>query len=92
MKKHLIDISRFNYNPEKDTPDTDELVAGCFQRIATACEAMAKHQLSLEHELELTQILAKNNLVACREVERSLSATRGVVTKLKKQLAKGKQE
>ncbi len=101
MRENYADKSRGCWSTnDGSNPNIEQLKFGCLQRIATACEAMAKDHLRLERECD-RQIkrateyyklwqAAERSLSATHGMVRSLSATRGMVTKLKKQLAKGK--
>ncbi len=88
MNKSFIDESRKKYHSGSDDPTIAQLGVGCLQRIATACEAMAKDHLRLVEERQWMEARADENYERWQKTELSLSATRGVVTKLKKQLAK----
>ena len=87
MPENLIDASRKYYDPKDDIPTAEEVSLGCLQRIALACEVMARDRIELEGQLKWAEKTRDRHYKNWREAERSLSATRGVVTKLRKQLA-----
>ena len=76
------DCSRTNFDIEKPTWELVKI--GCLQRIADACELMAKNhaQLVADHDLYKRWYYEQLERVASRD--RTISALRGQITKLKK--------
>lgn len=65
----------------------EEINSGSLQRIADATEAMAADYVWLRQQREYWEATAEARLERARALERRLSATRGVVTKLRKKIA-----
>lgn len=68
---------------------TSDVQLGCFQRIADACELMAKRHDELVRARESAESNARHYQDLYRQTVRSLNAMRGQTTKLKKRLAIG---
>lgn len=74
------------YCTDRDTPTHEQLQLGCLQRIATATEKMCRDRDALERELRGAMKTAVYWKKRAEAAERSNSALRGVVTKLKKRI------
>lgn len=83
-------LSRVDYGPEDgERPHRDDIVAGAVLRIADACERMANNHTALIAErdrFERLYVIERRQRV---DADRSARALRGVVTKLRAQLARG---
>lgn len=94
MTANIRELSKKNYNPSKRRT-YEEIQTGCLQRIADATELIAKDHDRLQRRLK---IMEESRDYWYRESEswkqtafgmqRKYAAMKGVVTKLKKKLAK----
>ena len=66
---------------------TDDLKLGCLQRIADACELMAKRRDELVRAKDSAEANAAYYQNLYRSADRRISAGKGQITKLKKLLA-----
>lgn len=75
------DQSRQNWEGD---PTTERIDSGSLQRIADACELMAKDRSKLISDLENAERWKKQYYERWEKAERKISALKGVITKLKK--------
>lgn len=68
-------------------PGDHNIQLGCLMRIADATEAMAKNYVRLQEDADLYKKWWQNEKERRRAEERKVIALKGVITKLKKQLA-----
>jgi hypothetical protein len=73
-----------------DGERNDGINTGCLQRIADACELMAKNHNDLVEERDRFQLIAREKTDHIRRQMRTISTLRGVITKLKKKAEVGK--
>lgn len=90
MSKSFIEQSTIPwYNEARQAnPTNEDIQTGALQRIAAATETMAQNYSQLIAERNRYQQWYNERRERVWELERKLSATRGVVTKLKNQIAK----
>jgi predicted RNase H-like nuclease (RuvC/YqgF family) len=90
MSKTLACVSKDTYFVRGDDgkPTFQEVHTGCLQRIATACEATAKNWNQMQADLEYYKRRSKENYEACERLNRSSAALRGVISRMKKTVAK----
>ena len=69
-------------------PTAAEIDTGSPQRIADACELMAKNKSPLVRDLEYWKGLYEAELEANAVLNRSNAAQRGVITRMKREVAK----
>ena len=69
-------------------PSVPEINMGSFQRIADACELMAKNHGALIEELDRYKRWYTAEQTRRYHTERSTISLRGVITKLRKQIAR----
>jgi polyhydroxyalkanoate synthesis regulator phasin len=92
MKPTLRDASRAEFLVRGNRGTADEIQAGSLQRMADSLETIAKDKSELEAtcaRLEAAVIFWRNQ---ARQCGRSHAALRGVITRLKRQIAELKQE
>ena len=77
------EMSRKGWN---DNCTTDAINSGSFQRIADACELMAKNYTDLINDRDRFERWYREEKRYRHSAERSSSALRGVITKLKNRL------
>lgn len=78
--------SRTEWNWEKN--NTVEVInAGSLQRIADACELMAKNHAQLIRDRDMFEKWFKEERAYKEQAQRSANSLRGQITKLKRQLA-----
>lgn len=70
--------------PDGDTVILDHVNAGSLQRIADATEAMARNYLQLQFDLASYKKWFEESEQRVRDRDRTISALRGQITKLKK--------
>lgn len=76
-----------------DSQSTIESIsAGSFQRIADACELMAKDRQKLIEDYEYMRRDRDQYREWFRENEKRISAMKGIITKLKKKVEKAEQD
>jgi hypothetical protein len=85
IKMRIKDYSRENF--ATPSPILDNVNTGCLQRIADACELMAKNHAELERERDCYLNLWKDTQAERDAAERSNRALRGQITKLRAELA-----
>ena len=66
------------------TPCDSRIQLGAIQRIATACETMAKNHDALVRDRDLYRRWYENEKAVVARLQRSNAALRGVITKLRK--------
>ena len=76
-----------HYRLNRDLPSTEEINAGSLQRIADATEKMARRHTELIAENESLGKRLNYSIKRCEQVERSNSALRGVITRLRRRLS-----
>lgn len=82
-KEAMRDISRQDFRSSQG--ETIEAIsAGSLQRIADATEKMAQDYDRLKRNAEMYECWYRQQLAYSRKLERSNSALRGVITKLKR--------
>ena len=79
------DYSKTNFTIE--TPTWDSVKIGALQRIADATEAMAKNHIRLQEEVEWEKNLRKDLAAQLANAKLSITALRGVITKLRRREA-----
>lgn len=79
------DESRRKWYSGTGSTSVEQLAVGCFQRIATATEAMAKNYVRMEADLAEAKRLRVYWQGEAERLERQRRALRGTITKLKKQ-------
>lgn len=70
--------------------DPEALKLGALQRIADACELMAKEHARLVREREMFERSYKEQRKHKEQAQRTAAGLRGQITKLKRQLAEAK--
>jgi hypothetical protein len=89
MKKFqsFQELSRINYGREEEEdlfPGMDRLKIGCMQRIATACEAMAKDHVRLMANLKYYKDAFAYAITEMERLKRSNAALRGHLRRAKR--------
>ncbi len=74
------DVSRQDWQGNNTLADIN---AGSLQRIADACELMAKNYKQLVDERDRYKLWYENNVAENRRMVRTIGALRGVITRLK---------
>lgn len=86
--KGYRDESRANWGQEGDTPLTlDQIKVGALLRIADATEKMAQQHTRLIADRDRFELLWKAAVKRAAELERSNTALKGHVTRLRNKLA-----
>lgn len=80
----LKDAGRGEYGTRSENATHEEINTGNMQRIADACELMARGREKLVRDYDYVRHSRDYWRGQAEHLKRSLSATRGVVTKLKK--------
>lgn len=75
--------SKQNWN---SSSSVDHINAGSLQRIADATEVMSQNYVQLQNERDSYKRIADSRYEAIKRLERSNSALRGQITKLKKKV------
>jgi hypothetical protein len=78
--------SERNYSTTNMTATESEIRTGAMQRIADACEKMAKSHVQLIADAEFWKDQSRRNSEAVNRLRRSNAALRGVITKLKSKM------
>lgn len=78
--------SEWEKHPPSAPPTNDDIKLGCLQRIATATELMAENHASLMEQRDRYKSWYEDKQNRVYALYRSISALRGVITKLKKKL------
>jgi hypothetical protein len=78
------DESRRNWNGSNEVPTHDQVKLGCMQRIADACELIAKDHDKLVRERDMYMRWQRESREEVVQLTRQRNALRGVITKLKK--------
>lgn len=84
MPNHRED-SRRDWNSNQTLPEID---SGSLQRIADACEAMAKNHIDLQNKYDSMVRQRDYKQTRINNLENSIRSYRGTITKLKKKLGK----
>lgn len=79
----LKDESRKEYGIWGSTANTDELQAGCLQRIADSLERMEQPFRNLLEHNEYLKSRLREEQAAVRHLHRRIACLRGVITKMK---------
>lgn len=88
MTKTFEQQSRMDWTPTNDDGECDNihLQIGCLQRIADATELMAKNHAELVQSKDTLRDMYRRAIAREDRLERSLSATRGHLTRLKNKM------
>lgn len=89
MSESLKDKSRRNWSNDNNSNENIQL--GCMLRIADATEKMAQRHTDLIRERDTYNRWYDEEAQRRKTIERQLSAAKGQITKLKKQLAAAKE-
>lgn len=81
---NLREAAKREWTTQADAPNHEELQTGALLRIADACEAMSKNHQALINEVDKYQRWYTAALAKVDERDRTITALRGVITKLKK--------
>jgi len=84
----LKDVSKKEYSAGDEDGTFEEIQTGCIQRIADAAEKSCLDREKLERDYKYVVGQRNRWRDIAEKNQRQLSATRGVVTKLKNKLAK----
>ena len=84
---NMREASLKNYGLNRDIPNDKEINMGSLQRIADATERMARRHTELIGENEDLGARLNYWIERCKRVERSNSALRGVITRLRRRLS-----
>jgi hypothetical protein len=92
--KSFVDLSKMNWGVESHlSPSDSQLQLGTFQRIAAACELMARNHTDLVAErdryktlYEQQRFLRDEEVKRRHHQERCNNSLRGVITRLKKKV------
>jgi porphobilinogen deaminase len=88
MSETFRNASKQDYRrAEAERPTHEQINLGCMQRIADATELMAKDRSDLVKENKWLASSRKHFRDDCEFLRRQVAAQKGLVTKLKKQLA-----
>jgi len=82
----LRDHSRFRYTIPGESATMEETNCGSLERIADACELMAKNYLELQQRAEQYKQWFYYERERRSSLERRLSRAKGEITKLKKRM------
>lgn len=80
---NLTDASKKPWNAS-DQPTLEHIQCGSLQRIAAAAELMAKRHTELIEQRDYFQRIATERAEVIADRDRTISALRGVITKMKK--------
>ena len=83
MKKTATDLSRMQWQWDDERYDNDALKIGCLQRIADACELMARNHAELVRERDSLKRQVEELADEILRLERSTAALRGCLRKAK---------
>ena len=83
----MRDASRQEFTTKDGAPGYEAINGGSLQRIADACELMAKDRAQMEHELAWQTKLAERRLESLEQERNRVNGLRGYIKRLKKKLA-----
>lgn len=81
-----------NWITGNERPTTDDLKLSCLMRIADAAEQTAKNYVALQSDRDTYKRWYKEQNELIAKLIRKLTATRGVVTRLKNQMSQMQKE
>lgn len=88
MKTNCREASKANWGAgsENCNPSPEEVNRGSLQRIADACELMAKSHQQLINDRDMYKRWYEEKGARCEKLEYSIRAYKATITKLKRQL------
>lgn len=90
MRKTAKDLSNVNWLFDEYPVERDAIKIGCLQRIADACELMAKDHQRITRDLEYYKQRTKEESEFRQKLLRKMAAAKGQITRLKRLLAEAK--
>lgn len=87
MAQTFIEASRSSWNASSTGATMEQINAGSLQRIAAATELMARRYEDLIFERDRYKHRYDDSRKVCAALEKRNAALKGVITKLKKELA-----
>ena len=86
MRRTAKDISKTLWTFEDSPPEREAIKIGCMQRIADACELMARDRERMVRDLDFYKKQHEQEYLRRRKAEKSISALKGQITKLKSKM------
>lgn len=86
MAEDFVKQSKKNWVPTGERASSKQLTLGCLQRIASATELMCKDREKLERDYKYMRDSRDMYLAETERLQRKLTATKGVVTRLKNKI------